>query len=403
MSATSDERLLDAARGHFMHGLAELKAGRLQAAETALRASLALLPGRPSSLLNLAVVLLRQARPAEALPLLDEVLAQQPDDLDALGHRGVALNDLGRPAEAAASFDQLLQRDPSRPQAWFHLAQALQMGGQLADAVSAYERCLQLQPTHALACSQRGSALKELGRLDDARVAFEQALALGDDVELNRYQLASLGAAAVPAASPRQYVQRLFDDYADDFDAHLVEELGYVAPERLQQLLTGLGRRFDSALDLGCGTGLCGPLLRPLVQQLAGVDLSPRMLAQARQRGGYDELHEAELLAHLQGTTAQHDLVLAADVFIYVGDLAPVFAALAPVLRPGGVFAFSVESGPPAEAYVLQPSLRYAHGEAALRALAAAGGFDVLRSEAGALRVDEAHALQGRYWLLQRR
>ncbi len=398
-----DDTALEAARSHFLQGLADLQAGRLPAAEAALRASLALLPGRPSSLLNLAVVLLRQARPAEALPLLDDVLARQPDDLDALGHRGVALNDLGRPAEAAASFDRLLQRDPSRPQAWFHLAQALQMLGRPADAIGAYERCLQLQPGHALACSQRGTALKELGRFDEARAAFEQALALGDDAEMNRYQLASIGDAEVPAASPPDYVQRLFDDYAADFDRHLVEELGYVAPERVQQLLAGLGRHFNVALDLGCGTGLCGPLLRPLVQRLVGVDLSPRMLAQAGARGVYDELHQADLLAHLRDTALQHDLVVAADVFIYLGDLAPVFSALAPVLRPGGVFAFSVESGPADQAYVLQPSLRYAHGETALRALAAARGFDVLHSEAGALRVDEAHALQGQYWLLQRR
>jgi predicted TPR repeat methyltransferase len=396
----------DAARGHFLQGLADLQAGRLSAAETALRASLALLPGRPSSLSNLAVALLRQGRAAEALPLLDEVLAQEPDAADALGHRGAALNELGRNAEAVATFERLLRADPARPQGWFHLAQALHMQGRLDEAVDAYGRCLHLQPDHALARSQRGGALKALGRLDEARADFEQALALApeDDAEINRYQLASLGAAEAPPASPRAYVQRLFDDYADGFDQHLVGTLGYVTPNRLQQLLAGLGRRFDSALDLGCGTGLCGPLLRPLAQRLTGVDLSPRMLALARQRAVYDALHEAELLAHLHDAGADgHDLIVAADVFVYIGDLAPVFGAVARVLRAGGVFAFSVEAAPAAQAVVLQQSLRYAHGEQALRALADAQGFEVLHDETGALRGDAAHALHGHYWVMQRR
>lgn len=398
----TDDRFA-AAREQFSTGLAHLQAGRLPQAEQALRESLALLPGRPSTLTNLAVALLRQGRPGEALPLLDEVLAQQPDDVEALGHRGMALNQLQRPAEAGPCFERVLALAPSRAEAWFHLGQTWQLVNRPAEAVQAYDGCLALRPDHAASWSQRGTALRDLGRNEEAAASFERALALGDDDGLNAYYLAALRGGLPPAAAPRDYVQRLFDDYAEVFDHHLVDQLGYCAPELLQRMLVSLARGgFQHALDLGCGTGLCGPLLRPMAERLTGVDLSPAMLEVARQRAVYDQLLQAELCEHLASTGEQHDLVVAADVFIYLGDLAPVFAGVRRVLRPGGVFAFSVEPTPQGQAYTLQASLRYAHGQAALRALAAGHGLQVLHVERGALRVDEVHEVLGEYWLMSR-
>lgn len=399
---TPDETRFAAARDRFTEGLAHLQAGRAAEAEAALRASLALLPGRPSTLLNLAVALLRQGRAAEALPLLDQVLAVEPGDADALGHRSVALQALQRPAEAQATLERLVQAAPARPEAWFHLGQVRHQQDDAAGALAAYERCLALRDDHGPAWSQRGQALKDLGRIDEAAASFERALALGDDPELNAYYRAGLRGDASPARPPRWYVERLFDDYAPAFDQHLVDTLGYCAPEVLQRLVTGVGGAgFDSALDLGCGTGLCGPLLRPLAARLAGVDLSAAMLEAARARGVYDALHQGDLVEHLMTTDERHDLIVAADVFIYVGDLAPVFEGVARVLRPGGLFAFSVEPAPADAAFVLQPSLRYAHGEASIRALAARHGLAVAAHERGALRADEVHPVQGGYWVLR--
>ncbi|MCA0239299.1 MAG: tetratricopeptide repeat protein [Proteobacteria bacterium] len=405
--ADHDADPFDRARERFNAGLAALQAGDAAQAEQALRQSLALLPGRPSTQLNLAVALLRQDRAAEALPLLDAVLADAPDDVDALGHRGAALNRLQQPEQAAPVFQRLVQLAPQRPEAWFHLAQTLQMLGHAEPALAAYERCLALRPDHAAACSQRGTALRELGRVDEAAAAFERALALGDDDGgLNAYYLAALRGGAAPPRSPPAYVQGLFDDYAGDFERHLVDELDYHAPAALQRALLGLGRSdFAEGLDLGCGTGLCAPLLRPLAGRLQGVDLSAAMLRAAAARGLYDELHQADVVQHLQALAAagrQADLLVAADVLIYLGDLAPLFAAAARVLAPGGVLAFSVEIAAPEQPFVLQPSLRYAHGEAALRRLAAAHGLQPRHEERGLLRVEQAQPVVGQYWVLQR-
>ncbi|MFO1329941.1 MAG: tetratricopeptide repeat protein [Rubrivivax sp.] len=399
-----DSATFAAAREQFQRGLAALQAGQSAEAEAAFRASLALLPGRPSTQVNLGVALLRQGRAAEALPLLDAVLAAQPDDVDALGHRGVALMALQRPAEAGQAFERVLKRAPERPEAWFHHGQVLQMGGRHDAALASYERCLALAPAHGRALSQRGSVLHELGRDDEAAASWQAALEAGDDAELNRYLLASLRRGPVPPASPRGWVQGLFDDYAADFDRHLVDELGYRAPEVLARLLVASGRApFADALDLGCGTGLMAPLLRPMVERLHGVDLSGPMLDAARARGLYDRLTQGDLVEQLAAEPpATADLVVAADVFIYIGDLAPAFAGLGRVLRTGGLCAFSIEPAPAGEAWVLQPSLRYAQGEAALRALAAAHGLQVQTLERGVLRQEQGQDVPGQFWLLQR-
>jgi predicted TPR repeat methyltransferase len=268
----------------------------------------------------------------------------------------------------------------------------------LDEALVSLDRALALAPATAGAWTQRGSLLKDMGREAEAAAAFERAIELGADAELNRFFLASLGTLASPPTAPRSYVQALFDDYADGFDQHLVDVLGYQAHRQLVTPLAGLqGQAFESALDLGCGTGLCGPLLRPIVRQLAGLDLSQAMLDQAAARGVYDRLIKADLVDHLRSTPERHDLVVAADVFIYVGELEAVFAGVVRVLRPGGVFCFSVEHAPDERPVALNAQMRYAHSLPYLQGLAQRHGLRLLRSVAEPIRQGRNHSIPGLY------
>ena len=150
--------------------------------------------------------------------------------------------------------------------------------------------------------------------------------------------------------------------------------------------------RFGSMLDLGCGTGLGGAAFRPFVDWLVGVDLSPAMIAQAATKGLYDRLVAADLaeaLADEAADAAKYHLILAADVFVYVNDLAPIIAAIAHVLAPDGLLAFTVETHA-GNGVKLLPTLRYAHGEAYVRAALRDAGLAVahlartsVRSEKG--------------------
>jgi predicted TPR repeat methyltransferase len=185
-------------------------------------------------------------------------------------------------------------------------------------------------------------------------------------------RLALIGRADPPGALPQAYVARLFDDYAPRFDKHLIEKLGYRAPALIADALSAVapGRRFALGLDLGCGTGLMGEALRGRVDHLTGVDLSPGMIAKARERGLYDRLIADDAAALLTRERGQaYDLTVAADSLVYIGDLAPLFAAVATALAAGGLFAFSIETCAD-DGFRLEATMRFAHSRSYVEATA---------------------------------
>lgn len=430
----------EAARAHFLQGVALFEAGDAAAAETALLASLALLPGRPSTLVNLGAVRLQLGRADEALAALDAALAADETAADAWCHRALACSELGRDAEALANLQRALALGCALPAARYHHALVLNRLGRHEEALAALQAWLQAEPGHAPAQLLLGQTWQTLQRLPEARAAFEAAVALapqlaeawvhlalllndtgeaeaarhalqrarqtGGDTPLLAYLSAAVAGGPPPASAPPQYVRGLFDPYAQGFEQHLVQALRYRGHEAVATAAAAWHSGTAAlALDLGCGSGLCGPLLRSQARRVEGVDLSPTMVAQARASGTYDAVFEADLVQHLHARAAageQAGIVVAADVFIYIGDLAPVLAAVAPVLAPGGVFAFTVEHDESAQPYVLQRQLRYAHSETGLRALAAAQGWVVRQARALALREEQRQPVAGLVLVLQR-
>ncbi|HZP87184.1 MAG TPA: tetratricopeptide repeat protein [Burkholderiales bacterium] len=413
----------------------DFEAGCLQEAERAFEASLELLPGRASTLVNLGATKLRLSKPLEALSALDQALARAPGDRDAWCHRCEALGRLGRYEEALASCDKAIAMDascrpawqgrarlltqlrryeealiafdrvaallPGHGETWQQRGQMLQKLGRHDEALLSYDKALALNPGLAQAWTLRGGILKDQGRVDEAVECFHEALAQGGDAELNGYFLASLVGRDAPSRAPQRYVQSLFDDYADIFDEHLVSVLRYEAHRFLVDNLRGVGpERFGAALDLGCGTGLCGPLIKSAVQRLDGVDLSPGMLDKARALGLYEQLVQGDLVEHLRSTPQTYDLVLSADVFAYVGDLEPVFAGVSRVMNRSALFCFSVEQAGDEQMFQLTMQQRYAHSERYVRQLAARHGFETVKMLRHAIREDQREPIAGLYFYL---
>lgn len=235
--------------------------------------------------------------------------------------------------------------------------------------------------------------------------AFQAARRLDEDDTLGAgVRLAGLGAADPVHAMSEAYVRALFDEYAIRFDRHLVEGLKYRAPELLRDALRRACSlmlrdfRFGHALDLGCGTGLMATTLRDVCGTLEGIDLSPAMIERAHRKRLYDELAVGDLVVWLRvRPNGSADLAVAADVFVYMADLGPVFAELARVLAPGALFAFTVQAHE-REGVGLGPDARYAHGQSYLRDLAGAAGFTVALSEPVVTRQDRGRDVPG--WLM---
>jgi predicted TPR repeat methyltransferase len=406
MPATSTNDAFEQARQLFLEGLQAYAAARFDAAERSFQSSLALLPGRVSTLVNLAATQLKLARPQEALATAEQVLALEAGNAEAWFHKASAFTQLNRHQEAVAGYEKVLQLGQlPAGEPWLRHGQALQALDQPERALASYERALAADPTLAQAWSNAGGILREMHRNEEAAQAFRQAIAQGADPELHKYYLASVTAQSVPATAPAHYVESLFDDYAHDFDAHLVGVLGYRAHSTLAGHLAALQRgSYRSALDLGCGTGLCAPLVKPLAQRLVGVDLSGQMLDKARTLGLYDRLVQADIVDFLLGSHERYDLVTAADVFIYIGDLVPIFAALERAVEPGGIFCFSAEwAGDETADFKLLPSLRYAHSQRYLAELAARHGFDLVQLVRAPIRQDQRETIEGMFVYLSRR
>lgn len=271
------------------------------------------------------------------------------------------------------------------------LGEALLACGHLATAIGEFQRALRLDPHSSLARYQLGCTWLAAGEADKAAEAFAEIPPDAAPDGLAE-KIAEIAAMRVRPRSDPRYVRHLFDQFSGDYDARMLGQLGYGAPQILRNLaeLIGLFQRGPLAiLDLGCGTGLGGAAFADMAALLDGVDLSPGMVAKARERGIYDSLRVDDLETALSGEGRNYDLLLAADTLVYLGDLAPLFAAAANRLVPGGVFLFTVERNDGA-GYALGPKRRWTHSEAYLRVQAEAAGFEIAgllechpRTEAG--------------------
>lgn len=256
---------------------------------------------------------------------------------------------------------------------------------------------LELAPRWALGWFRLGEFHEAAGMTDAAVEAWRMAATLDpEDHAGATLKLALAGAAPLPDAPPSAFVETLFDQYADRFDASLVGALGYRAPALLAEAIEAAapGRRFRRALDIGCGTGLMGERLRGQCDDLEGHDISAEMLRKAMARGVYDRVVKSDIRT-LGLPPAHADLIVAADVFMYVGALEAAFSMLARALAPGGFFAFTVEALARDDSLSLRETRRYAHGESYVRSVLESSGLVPVSVAGAVLRQDRGQPVQG--------
>ncbi len=382
--------------------IAKHRAGDHAAAEAGYRLHLKEFPRDASALHFLGLLRTHQGRNEEAVKLMVAALEIDPEYVDAWSNLGIAYfkeRDLER-AEFCAR--KAIQLSPDFANAWANLGVALRARNASEEALVAWGRALDLQPGMRNIAISYGHLLYRLNRLPEALEFYGRWQATDPNDPIPQHMLAAMGGAERPRRASDGYVRATFDDFAESFDRNL-EDLGYRAPQVLWEAVRGAcGLQNQPALavlDLGCGTGLCGPLLRPVARRLVGVDLSPNMLSKAAARAVYDQLNCAELTQWLAECGQRFDLAVAADVLCYFGDLSAAFANVHNVLLPGGHFACSLESLPAdasvADGYVLRPHGRYQHERSYVERVLANAHLEIVSIATDTLRYERQDPVTG--------
>lgn len=311
---------------------------------------------------NLANMLIAAHRIEEAEPHLRRALELAPDAAPPRIALAVIYNARQEFEAAEALLREALVTRPDDVAVENGLANVLLGQGRVAEALEHYWKAIALDPSLGESRQLIGVALGYLGRFEEAAQHYREWLEREPQHPIARHMLAACGGAETPERADDAYVRNTFDSFAETFDAKLAH-LDYRAPELVAAAVeTALdGRQVERILDAGCGTGLLGPRLRALTEQLVGVDLSPGMLANAQVRVVYDGLVEAELTAHLKSYPGQYDVIASADTLCYFGPLETVVAAAYRALLPRGWLVFTAELLEGEGDYKLNHHGRYSH------------------------------------------
>jgi predicted TPR repeat methyltransferase len=363
------------AHAHYNLGVLLQQKNDLSAACRAFEAALSRQPRFPEALNNLGNVLAALREFPRAEKSYRDAIAINENFYFAHHGLGVLLIAQNRRSEALISLRTALKLNASNPDVWLELAECERQNGDLDAAKKSVDAALAQDPQHTVA-------------------NFRRALYAGEQVE----------------SIPPEFVTRMYANMSATFDEHLVDRLGYRTPAHIKAALAPWLNQFGAAhaakprvIDLGCGTGLFGIQIRESAAHLVGVDLSGEMLNAARARNVYDQLFERDATSFLNDLKESADLITATDVLIYVGDLAPLFTAVATRLTAGGAFAFSIET--PADlatGFRIQATGRFAHSAQYVETLAATHSLRVIASEKTVIRSEEAQPVNGYLFVLEK-
>jgi predicted TPR repeat methyltransferase len=383
---------------HYL-GMAACSGGHFEQAFELISKAISIAPGYVQAINNLGVICQSMGKLPEAEECYHRVIELKPDHGDSYNNLGTILKGQGRMSEAGKTFQMALSHDPDHARAHHNLGNLYLRAGHPELAAPHFRSAIKNGLKTIEARQALVSISKENGDHEGAVAAVEQWLFEDPENPVAMHLQAALDGGRGPARASDHYVKTVFDGMAESFDESL-SELDYRAPELVMNTLNASltdGMGAFQVLDAGCGTGLVGPMLRPLAARLVGIDLSPGMLKRAMLTEAYDELHEAELTEFLQGRPDTFDIIICADTLCYFGDLADVTDAAAASLKSGGRYIFTVEQLEDEKrgGFLLQHSGRYSHSQQYIAEVLEHAGFTLVSLDVEVLRKETGHDVNG--------
>lgn len=377
------------------------RSGQYPEAESHYTRLLEYFPESSSLHYNMGLLLFEQEKYKESLDHYLEALETSEDDPDLLFNLGLCLKKCGKVNEAILVYEGLAKLTPDDIDCLYNLSCCYREIHEHGKAIDLLRRVLQLQPAHRSATNNLAYLLHLQGNLHEAKLFYQQLLELDPHHQAARHMLASVQGEKVSNA-PEEYIRTVFNNYAPNFESNLVQGLSYSVPEQLRATLEqveGIRSPFRRVLDLGCGTGLAGVAFADICGHLTGVDVAEDMIEKAKEKGLYNRLVVDEICRFLGTSSDCFDLVVMADVLIYLGDLEPVLAAIHPRIYEDALLCFSTETTDDAD-FQLQPTGRFAHSPDYVRAVAEKTGWTIRHSRAARLRKEGSDWIAGSLFYL---
>ncbi len=348
---------------------------------------------------NLGLTYLKQQQPEEAVAAFEQAIALECKQDDVQHLLGNAYLHEGDPAKALSYFMRQLEISPLM-ESYYNIGVILMHQDRNKEAIQYLEQAQSLAPDDTAIAINLGGIYLKLQQLEKATEYYQAAIEKDPDNDELKHIVAAISQTETPDHAPAAYVEHLFDQYAPYYDKHLTEALQFSVP---QQLVDAINEALESPLtitpppwsilDIGCGTGLAAPYLKPLAKQLDGIDLSPKMIAVANTKSLYDSLAVMDALT-IGTTFCDVDLIIASDVFTYIGNLTTVLHQCYTVLKPNGLLTFSVERSEQ-PGYLLQTTIRYAHHKTYLYEALNHAGFTPITCQETTLRTQQKQPVIG--------
>ena len=391
-------------------GIACIASNRPQEAEQYWKAVLQSDPENIQSLINLGLFYREREKNQRAHDMWDQALAQEPklsnvqewlaDVKGVLGMQKIIHQQYD---EAEELLKKAVMLDPEYAILWGYLSELHFQRQEFQEAFATCSKGLNIDPENPTLHHTMGNILRMTQQEDQALIAYQKALDCGSRHPATYRAIAELRQSDVD--ENEEVIQHLFDQYAQNFDQDLLENLSYATPTKAQELFAEYASDIHSLLDLGCGTGLS---LLPFQQYLhaeaisVGVDLSSKMLEIAAQKSIYTELHCLSIRDFVMQETKTFDIVLCLDTLVYLRDLDTLFESIKNRVSEHGFFLFSTETTK-ADTPILQRSGRYAHPNSYILGIVNQQEWELVSHTSSLLRKDGDHWVQGTLWLLRRK
>ena len=385
---------------HFQIGINLDSIGNSEEALGYFKRVIEIQPNHVGSLILLGNKLKESGKLEEAIKTYKKAVQIQPDLPEGYYNIGTTLSVIGKNHQAIKYQIKALKIKPDFVEALLNLGLAFKEIGQLESAVKSYENALKIRPKYLDVLYNLGIVLTELGQFEMAEERYKQVLEINPVHPGTRHMLNSLLGKKSKSA-PRAYIQNLFDGYAFKFERNLVDKLKYNIPLLMKQRFNEQNHKnVSKIMDLGCGTGLCGSKFRNEAEFLYGIDLSEKMIIQASKKNIYDDLYVSDLISGLNHFDMVFDLFLAADVFIYIGDLFPLFKVIRQYTNPNSLFIFSTENSIEKD-FNLQPNGRFSHSKNYIEEISTKTGFKINHFECSNLRKEKGKWITGGLYILK--